>query len=614
MNHDQIYTELSNKARHQHTSNILGAISTKPSCPVQGLQEVLAEVQRRYDRDGADDTDADTPTDEIFSAVAHPKRNKNEGDTILSPDLTNGRGDVIKKTIVDGGRDWRESGGAPLLDAAPSDKPMDSSIIRTDRKEWNHDHLGNNREAASKASGTGGLYSSAILGEQHVTRYQRLINIGRRKKSAALLSCIHPQGGSLVEDKTAADLMQISTSLSCRNFFRARRDEESSSSSSSSSSDGRGENGGGDSSSSEDDSSDSDQYADGQPHSAKEISTVVKAGRVLPIRYRTDYHTLSLTTIIANYHGDATYYLSIDDSDSENHGDDHHRERVGDLNHRDGGPGAHGAHPFARSGGQYSQHHPYHNFDHLFAERDRLVRELSQQGMKIDAEPDPYLLDDPQLTGERRRKRINVTSYRCSIINHADSAAIEDDINQRFYIKHRELEKRGLKLTDIRRIKSTLMLIAMEGDHNGKESSKEKDSQAYIDVATSVLAVCYFEKMILSKHVHKGNRYLVAAVCLFLATKFYESAIGTGPTSNDVTEKMQYVLDKIYEHFGFNHAQLKANEFRVFAKLEFDLVVPVRYALTTLVRLLALHNITLAEHYSKSSSPPFGEHAALMIE
>ncbi|CUG86017.1 Hypothetical protein, putative [Bodo saltans] len=76
---------------------------------------------------------------------------------------------------------------------------------------------------------------------------------------------------------------------------------------------------------------------------------------------------------------------------------------------------------------------------------------------RVSASPqfsNPFYLDDPDITGERRRKRMHLRSYICTVISFADRRTEKKDINQQFFLRHPYLELRDIKLSHIRSIKT----------------------------------------------------------------------------------------------------------------------------------------------------------------
>ncbi|CEP10152.1 hypothetical protein [Parasitella parasitica] len=127
---------------------------------------------------------------------------------------------------------------------------------------------------------------------------------------------------------------------------------------------------------------------------------------------------------------------------------------------------------------------------------------------------------------------------------------LKREMNEQFRMNHPEISSE-ITLSKIRAIKLHLLEI-------GKQVDLEVSSVAH--------AYVFFEKLVIKNIVTKKNRKLIAACCLFLATKVNE-AKGTwfGPLLDAMDDELDVDAEEIHEH-----------EFAVFADLEFNLYVPRR--------------------------------------
>ena len=124
-----------------------------------------------------------------------------------------------------------------------------------------------------------------------------------------------------------------------------------------------------------------------------------------------------------------------------------------------------------------------------------------------------------------------------------------------------------MSLTKIRKIKSIYLQLC--GD---------KDS--LMDLSTACLASVYFEKLVLKNMVHKTNRKIFAATCLFIACKFND-LVGKS------RERTKTILNDITEAFQLKNAfDILSWEFSVFASLEFNLYVDQSEIIPHLKRFL----------------------------
>ncbi|KAG1117598.1 hypothetical protein G6F42_013394 [Rhizopus arrhizus] len=134
--------------------------------------------------------------------------------------------------------------------------------------------------------------------------------------------------------------------------------------------------------------------------------------------------------------------------------------------------------------------------------------------------------------------------------NTMKPSELKRDMNEQFRLNHPEIPPE-ITLSKIRAIKLHLLEI-------GKQVDLEVSSVAH--------AYVFFEKLVIKNMVTKKNRKLIAACCLFLATKVNE-AKGTWfrPLLEAMDDELDVDAEEIHEH-----------EFAVFADLEFNLYVPRR--------------------------------------
>ncbi|KAI8148178.1 cyclin-like protein [Fennellomyces sp. T-0311] len=121
------------------------------------------------------------------------------------------------------------------------------------------------------------------------------------------------------------------------------------------------------------------------------------------------------------------------------------------------------------------------------------------------------------------------------------------ELNEQFRHAHPEIPLE-ITLSKIRSIKSHLVEI-------GKVVDLEVSSVAH--------AFVYFEKLVIKNVVTKKNRKLIAACCLFLATKVNE-AKGSW---------FEPLFDAIDDELDVDSKEIREHEFAVFADLEFNLYI-----------------------------------------
>eukprot|EP00754_Rhynchopus_humris_P010327 Rhum_TRINITY_DN14144_c16_g1::Rhum_TRINITY_DN14144_c16_g1_i1::g.70823::m.70823 len=198
-------------------------------------------------------------------------------------------------------------------------------------------------------------------------------------------------------------------------------------------------------------------------------------------------------------------------------------------------------------------------------------------------EYDPNLLDDPEIKSEKKRKLLSIPTLRATVIPYSKPKDLKEDVNQQFLLTHPWIEETGLSLTGIRKAKMIMINLAL------------KDTPP-IEAATVAYAVVYFEKLILKRIVTKANRKLVAAVCCVLAFKFWES------DASGSSKELAGLLSDLVEHFDVPRKRILQAEFKIYALLNFDLLVPLKLAKPHFHRLLALYSITYEEFFSKKDN------------
>ncbi|KAL0082430.1 cyclin [Phycomyces blakesleeanus] len=129
-------------------------------------------------------------------------------------------------------------------------------------------------------------------------------------------------------------------------------------------------------------------------------------------------------------------------------------------------------------------------------------------------------------------------------------AELKRETNEQFRLAHPEINPE-ITLSKIRSIKSHLLTIG-----RGLDLEVSSISHAYV----------YFEKLVLKNVATKKNRKLLAACCLFLATKANEPKGAW----------LQPLLDAIDDELNIDSEEIKKHEFAVFADLEFNLFIPRR--------------------------------------
>ncbi|KAI8638394.1 hypothetical protein BD408DRAFT_485570 [Parasitella parasitica] len=152
-------------------------------------------------------------------------------------------------------------------------------------------------------------------------------------------------------------------------------------------------------------------------------------------------------------------------------------------------------------------------------------------------EYDPYYINDDLRPPQQQTNTITRSAF-----------SNKQKLNDLFHQSHPGVQ---ISFTKIKSIKNHLLNI-------GKQIDLEISSVAH--------AFVYFEKLIQKQIVIKQNRKLLAACCLFLATKVNEPK---GLNFN-------ILLEAISTELCVNPKDIRSLEFAVFADLEFNLYVPQR--------------------------------------
>ena len=204
---------------------------------------------------------------------------------------------------------------------------------------------------------------------------------------------------------------------------------------------------------------------------------------------------------------------------------------------------------------------------------------------------DAYYLDNPDEASDRRRKIVSMSAsmvpYKCSIVPFIDEAVKKEDVNNQFFIHHPELEARGIKLTHIRKLKSTLLHQLCWDDPSSK-----------IDVSTVAYACWYLERLVLQGFVTKANRKAVAAVCMVLAVKYWETGLANPNKKEGLNSKIAYTYKKLESCLGVPVKKVRRSELSVYAALDFALVAPDPSIVKQHIeRLLQEVYVTLGEYF-----------------
>ncbi|CDS03675.1 hypothetical protein LRAMOSA01076 [Lichtheimia ramosa] len=160
--------------------------------------------------------------------------------------------------------------------------------------------------------------------------------------------------------------------------------------------------------------------------------------------------------------------------------------------------------------------------------------------------------------------------------SHMRPSDMKRELNEQFRLKHPEISPE-ITLSKIRAIKLHLLEIAKTVD---------------LEISSVAHAFAYFEKLVMKNVVTKKNRKLIAACCLFLATKANE-AKGTW---------FEPLFEAIDDELDVDSKEVREHEFAVFADLEFNLYIPTSEFMPHFERIFQAMDYKSIEEYLGSSS------------
>ncbi|OQR83417.1 hypothetical protein ACHHYP_14744 [Achlya hypogyna] len=185
---------------------------------------------------------------------------------------------------------------------------------------------------------------------------------------------------------------------------------------------------------------------------------------------------------------------------------------------------------------------------------------------------DPNFLDNPEYRQGRHKDVIRgdrkVGPIVSSILRFVKPHDLKEELNKQFRETHAWLADAELSLSKIRNLKQEALAMAQ---------------RTLLDISTVALACVYFEKLVLSNLVHKGNRKLYMSACLILALKFNEPLNRDGIVG--VVKKLLVEIDHVH---SLPSRDVLTAEFTVYAQLSFALHVPLREIQPHFARLLRM--------------------------
>ncbi|KAF1801529.1 cyclin [Mucor lusitanicus] len=180
---------------------------------------------------------------------------------------------------------------------------------------------------------------------------------------------------------------------------------------------------------------------------------------------------------------------------------------------------------------------------------------------------DPYYINDDL----RPSQQTNMLpqSSGASITRPSPPPLSKQKSNELFQQSHPDIQ---ITLSKINAIKAHLLNIGKQVD---------------LEISSIAHAFVYFEKLIQKQIVTKQNRKLLAACCLFLATKVNEPK----------GLKFDTLLEAVSAELYVNSRDIRSHEFAVFADLEFNLYVPEREFMPHFDSIIQTWKIQCMEDY-----------------
>ncbi|KAJ2779180.1 18S rRNA pseudouridine methyltransferase [Coemansia javaensis] len=171
------------------------------------------------------------------------------------------------------------------------------------------------------------------------------------------------------------------------------------------------------------------------------------------------------------------------------------------------------------------------------------------------------VLDDSELQSGLYRAVSGLTEYVGTIFENVRGDDQRQDGADRGHALHPDAAAARPTPEQIRRLKAHMLRVAREQD---------------LELSTAAIGWVYFEKLVVKGCVAKGNRRLVAAVCLLLSLKINEGH----------ADLVSRALQAIQRRFEVSADDILDHEFSVFAELGFSLWLPQCEFMPHLVRML----------------------------
>lgn len=180
---------------------------------------------------------------------------------------------------------------------------------------------------------------------------------------------------------------------------------------------------------------------------------------------------------------------------------------------------------------------------------------------------EPDALDDPSRDRAARASTLSLTSYSVALIGYRTASEIKKETDEAFSEAFPWLAQHRISLTKIRGMRMSLMAVWRSLN---------------LELSSLALAIVYFEKLVWSHCVEKGNAAVLFGACCVLGHKFNE------PQSDGGGEFVrEHLLPRLASLLKVPAASILRHEFSVWTRLGFGLHVPLAEMLPHFERLLS---------------------------
>jgi len=208
----------------------------------------------------------------------------------------------------------------------------------------------------------------------------------------------------------------------------------------------------------------------------------------------------------------------------------------------------------------------------------------------------PDTLDDPSRDRAARASTLSLTSYSVALIGYRTVVEIKRETDEAFSEAFPWLAQHRISLTKLRAMRMSLMAVWRSLN---------------LELSSLALALVYFEKLVWSHCVEKGNAAVLFGACCMLGHKFNEpQADGGGEYVRE------HLLPRLASVLKVPAASILRHEFSVWTRLGFGLHVPLAEVLPHFERLLSDATLDIEQYLQLDAvvqtTAPAAERRALL--